>query len=377
VALSLLLLIGAGLFARSLYNAKNIDAGFRTDHLISFAIQPSLNGYSQERMRGLFERLQESISRLPGIRAVSMAEVPLLAGDNEAGSLIVEGYHPKEDEDMTSFENYVGPGYFATMGIPILAGRDFAKSDGAGAPKVVIVNQTLAKYFFGDENPLGRRIRFRRDEVGKEIVGVVKDGKSSDLKEKPRRFVYGSYSQMPMNRLTFYARTAQSPSSAIQMLRDEVRREDANLPIFDVKTMERQIDESLFLDRIVAALSAAFGALATLLATVGLYGVMAYMVVRRTREIGIRMALGADRTEVLRLVMREVVLLAVAGIGIAVLGALALGRLVESQLMGVSGHDPWVFAAATGALAFVALSAGFFPAMRAARVDPLSALRHE
>src|SRR5260370_19179203 len=189
-----------------------------------FAIQASVNGYSQERMRGLFERVQERFSRLRCMRAVPMAEVPLVAGENEAGSLIVEGYHPKEDEDMTSFENYVGPGYFATMGIPILAGRDFAKSDGAGAPKVVIVNQTLAKYFFGDENPLGRRIRFRRDEVGKEIVGVVKDGKSSDLKEKPRRFVYGSDSQKPTKPVNFHSRTAPDPSSAFPSLLDHMRR---------------------------------------------------------------------------------------------------------------------------------------------------------
>jgi predicted permease len=377
VALSLMLVIGAGLFARSLYNVKNIDAGFHTDHLISFAVQPSLNGYDQERMRSLFERLQENIARLPGIRTSSMAETALLAGDNEDTSIEIEGYHAKEDEDMNVNENKIGPGFFATLGIPLLAGRDFTKADGAKAPLAVIVNERFAKHYFGDENPIGRRIRFRREKDSVEIVGVIRDGKIVSLREKPLRCIYLPYAQAQIGYITFYARTAQEPSAAAQMLRDEVRRQDPNLPIFNMKTMENQIDESLFMDRLVAALSASFGALATLLAAVGLYGVMAYMVVRRTREIGIRMALGADRREVLRLVMKEVVVLAAVGIGIAVLASLAMGRLIQSQLLDVSARDPWVMAAATLALAVVALFAGFLPALRATRVDPLTALRYE
>jgi len=377
VALSLMLLIGAGLFARSLYNVKNIDAGFHTDHLISFAVQPSLNGYSQERMRGLFERLQENIGRLPGIRAASMAEVTLLAGDNEVTTIDIEGYHAKEDEDMNVFQNKIGPGFFATLGMPLLAGRDLTNADGPKAPQTVIVNERFAKHFFGDENPIGRRIRFSREKDSIEIVGMVRDGKIVDLREKPQRCVYLPYAQSQIGYMTFYARATQEPTAVAQMLREEVRRQDPNLPIFNVRTMERQIDESLSIDRLVAALSASFGALATLLAAVGLYGVMAYMVVRRTREIGIRMALGADRREVLRLVMKEVVVLAAVGIGIAVLASLAMGRLIQSQLLDVSARDPWVMAAATLALAAVALMAGFIPALRATRVDPLTALRYE
>ena len=377
VALSLMLLIGAGLFARSLYNVKNIDAGFHTDHLISFAVQPSLNGYSQERMRGLFERLQENIGRLPGIRAASMAEITLLAGDNEISTIDIEGYHAKEDEDMNVFQNKIGPGFFVTLGMPLLAGRDFTNADGPKAPQTVIVNERFAKHFFGDENPIGRRIRFRREKGSIEIVGVVRDGKIVDLREKPQRCVYLPYAQSQIGYMTFYARATQEPTAVAQMLREEMRRQDPNLPIFNVRTMERQIDESLSIDRLVAALSASFGALATLLAAVGLYGVMAYMVVRRTREIGIRMALGADRREVLRLVMKEVVVLAAVGIGIAVLASLAMGRLIQSQLLDVSARDPWVMAAATLSLAVVALLAGFLPALRATRVDPLTALRYE
>ena len=377
VAFSLMLLIGAGLFARSLYNVKNIDAGFHTDHLISFAVQPSLNGYSQERMRGLFERLQENIGRLPGIRAAAMSEVGLLSGDNESTSIEIQGYRAKEDEDMNVFQDKIGPGFFATLGMPLLAGRDFTNADGPKAPLAVIVNERFARHFFGDENPIGRRIQFRREKDSLEIVGVVRDGKIVELREKPLRCVYLPYAQSRVQYMTFYARTTQEPSVAAHMLREEVRRQDPNLPIFNVKTMEGQIDESLFMDRLVAALSASFGALATLLAAVGLYGVMAYMVVRRTREIGIRMALGADRREVLRLVMKEVVLLAAVGIGIAVLASLAMGRLIQSQLLDVSARDPWVMAAATLALAVVALMAGFIPALRATRVDPLTALRYE
>jgi predicted permease len=375
VALSLLLLIGAGLFARSLYNVKNINPGFPTSHLISFTVQPSLNGYTQERIRTLFQNLQADIARLPGIRAVSMAEVPVLSGDNEQSSIEIVGYRAKEDEDMVAETNHVGPGYFATMGIPLLKGRDIAESDGAGAPKVAVVNEELAKYFFPNDNPLGRRIKLKDETL--EIVGVVRNSKAIGLREKQARFFYSPYPQSPVGLMTFYARTAQDPAAVTPMLRDAVRRQDANLPIFNVTTMDGQIDESLFLDRLVAILSATFGALATLLAAVGLYGVMAYMVVRRTREIGIRMALGADRANLLRLVMKEVVLLAAVGIAIAILAALVLGRLVESQVLGVSGRDPWVIACATLALACVALSAGFLPAMRATRVDPLRALRYE
>jgi len=377
VALSLVLLIGAGLFARSLYNAKHIDIGLRQDHLIQFTIHPSLNGYTQDRMRTLFERLQDDIGRVPSVRAVSMSEQAVLSGDIEAGSIRVDGYQLKEGERLTVYENYVGPGYFATLGIPLVMGRDFTKADHAGRPLVAVVNEQFVHHFFPNENPLGRTVRFKRNDTPMEIVGVVKNSKTSDPKEQPREFLYGACFQRDLGVMTFYARTTQDPLAVAQILRDEVRRQDPNLPVFGVMTMEHQIDETLFMDRLVAALSSAFGALATLLAAVGLYGVMAFMVLRRTREIGIRMALGADRASVLALVMREVLILAGAGVLIAVPASLALGSVVQSQLLGVSSRDPLVVVAAAGILAAIAVAAGYIPAWRATRVDPLTALRYE
>jgi len=378
VALSLVLLIGAGLFARSLLNVKKIDAGFRSDHLISFTIQPAYNGYSQPRTLALYSRLYDDLAALPGIHGVTMSEIALLGGDNEMSTMRISGYQPKEDESMSINANYVGPGYLATMGISIVAGRDFTQQDTADTPRAAVINEVMAKRYFVGENPLGRQISFRRDKPAIEIVGVVRDGKHAGLREKDEPFIYFPYTQYPVTAsMTFYARTASNPISAAGMLQQQVRQLDPNLPIFNVKTMDRQIDESIFTDRLLAALSASFGVLATLLAAIGLYGVMAYMVARRTREIGIRMALGANRQDVLRLVIKEVVLLAGIGIGVALIASVVMGRVIGSQLFGISGHDPLVFVLATAGLATVALLAGYIPAIRATRVDPLIALRYE
>ena len=378
ITLSLLLLVGAGLFAHSLYNLKSLDPGFHAENLMAFSIDPSLNGYSQKRIQQLYQRLQVEIAALPGVRAVSPAEVAALTGDSTFDTVVVEGYKNKEGEDMNPNTNWVGPGYFSTMGIPLIAGREFTEKDGLGAPKVGIINQKMAHYFFGNENPIGRHFGFgAKPDI--EIVGVVQDTQTNrTLRDEVPRYDYIPYMQdESATEITFYVRTIQPPELMGNALRRAVQQMDSNLPVYDMKTMQTQVDQSLFTERLVAMLSAFFGLLATLLAAIGLYGVMAYTVARRTREIGIRMALGADRSKVVWLVMHDVAWMAAIGIGIGLPGGVALGRLVRAELFGLAPADPATLAAATLILAAVALLAGYIPARRATSVDPTTALRYE
>lgn len=381
IALSLLLLIGAGLFTRSLLNLKQLNTGYRTDHLMTFSVDPALNGYPQPQVRAFYERIREHLASLPGVQSVSMADIPVLSDSDASSNINVEGYREKEGEDMSPNRNEVGPDYFRTLGIPLVAGRDITRADTGTAPKVAVVNESMAHFFFGNSNPLGRHFGFGSGSGSKpdiEIVGVAKDGKYSRLREKMKRFVFVPYSQVKqIGRMTFYVRTAQDPVAISGALRREVQRLDSNVPIFDLKTMQDQIDELIVFDRLIALLSAFFGLLATLLAAIGLYGVMAYTVARRTREIGIRVALGADRARVIRLVIGEVAGLTAIGIAIAIPVSLALGRVVQSQLFGLSGTDPVVILIAAVVLSAIALLAGYIPAVRATRVDPIVALRYE
>jgi predicted permease len=387
VALSMLLVAGAGLFARSLYNLKTLDTGFQVDNLITFNIDPALNGYDQTRIKRFYEQALQDIRQIPGVQSASLAQVAALTGNASSRTIQVQGYEPKPDENLNPWTNEVATDYFRTMGMPLIAGREFTERDLAGAPLVAIVNESFAKYFFGDQNPIGRRFGFRvlNNPAAIEIVGVVRDSLYADMRQgttednQTPRFAYIPYQQSEeLNEMTFYVRAAGSAAAALpDQLRQTIRRADAAMPVYSMRSMERTVDEALFNERMLALLSASFGLLATVLAAIGLYGVMSYTVSRRTREIGIRIALGAERTTVVWMVLREVALLTLVGIGLGVPGALGLSRYVRSQLYGIEPSDPMTLMIAATTLAAVALFAGYLPARRAAAVQPVRALRYE
>jgi predicted permease len=380
VALSLLLLVGAGLFTRSLMNLRALDPGFEAERLFAFSVDPSLSGQDYPQRVATFQRIESELAGEPGVASVGAAEVALLTNSNSSSTVRVEGYEPKEGEDMNPNFNFVSPGFFSTLAMPIVAGRDLDESDVEKSPRVAVVNEVFARYFYKDQNPIGRRFGLGRRDKGfdVEIVGVVRDGKAATMREEQNRFVYVPFTQEPnVGGLTYYVRSTVEPDSFAAQIKRAVARVDAGLPVTNLKTMQAQIGESLFVERMVAVLSAAFGALATILAAIGLYGVMSYAVTMRTREIGLRVALGADQRSVLLLVLREVAILAGIGIAIGLPLGLGAGKVIEAQLFGLSWRDPLAFAIATLSLVTTAFVAGLVPALRAARVDPMTALRYE
>jgi len=378
VALSLLLLVGAGLFTRSLMNLRDLDPGFRSRQLLAISVDPSLNGYPLEERQALLGRIRDDLAAEPGVRSVGLAEVPLMTNSDWSSTVKVEGYESKEGEDMNPYFNGVSTAFFTTLGQPLVAGRDLLDSDALGAPRVAVVNEVFARYFFGDGEAVGRHFSFGRDGLDVEIVGVVRDGLQGTLREEPRRNVYVPWSQsQSLGGVTFYVRSEVEPTALADRARAVVREADPALPISDLKTLEHQIVESLFVERLVAALSAAFGLLATLLAGLGLYGVMSQAVALRTREIGVRVALGARRRDVLLLVLGEVALLTGSGVLLGLPGGYGLGRLIEAQLYGVTAADSLTFGLAVGVLLFASFLAGYLPAVRAAGLDPMRALRSE
>ncbi|MEO7133820.1 MAG: FtsX-like permease family protein, partial [Vicinamibacterales bacterium] len=380
IAMSMALLVPAGLFAKSLFNISRVDLGLNADHMVVFGISPELNSYTTERTRQLFERLEDELSTIPGVTSVVAAIVPVLAGDNWGNSLVVEGFQAGPDTNTNASFNGVGPGYFKTMGIPLMSGREFTRADAFGAPKVAIVNQAFAKKFNLGDNPVGKRFGLGGGE-GKldiEIVGMARDAKYSDVKDAPPPQYFLPYRQEErLGYGYFYVRTATPPDQMLATIPAVVRKLDAGLPLEELKTMETQIRENVGQDRVISTLSMAFAVLATVLAAIGLYGVLAYTVAQRTREFGLRMALGADGAAVRGLVMKQVVRMAVVGgvVGMAI--AIGVGRLAKSMLFEMEGHDPMVLTAATFALVLVALGAGFIPALRASQTDPMTALRYE
>lgn len=379
VALSFLLLFGAGLFVRSLQNLQETETGFRDmDNLVTFRLSPAQNGYDAPRSVQLYRDLVERLRAMPGVKSAAVASVSVLAGDEWDSSISVEGHQAKDGEDMQAFMNSLSPGYFATMGTPILEGRDFEERDRQEKATVAIVNQKFARHYFGEKSAIGRHFGFGGGPGTKldiEIVGVVADQLYEGPREGVRRQAFiPNYGK---NSVAVYVRTALPSASMFAAVRREVRALDAGLPVYQMKTLRGQLDQTLLTERLIALLSAGFGLLATLLAAIGLYGVMAFVVSRRTKELGLRMALGASRGGVLWIVMREVLGLVAIGLAVGIPAAFGAGRYVTSQLYGVEGGDPAVALLAVGVLAVVAGLAGFVPAQRASRIDPMLALRYE
>jgi putative ABC transport system permease protein len=380
VAFTMLLLAGAGLFMRSLWNLRNQDLGLKTDNVITFSIQPSLNGYDTPRSIALFDQLRARLAALPGVRSVGTGDVPTLSGDDEGSNITAEGGPQLAEELQDVDHDAVSAGYFSTLGIPLLSGREFTEGDGATSPKVAIASEAMVKRFFPGRNPLGAHFAFGGGKVKPdiEIVGVVKDVKQEHVSSAIQPYVYIPYAQRPkLTGMTFYVRSTQDPLLLGSTFEGAVRELDANLPVYDVKTMERVVEEDLFSARMVAVLSASFAGLAALLAALGIYGVLAYVVVQRTREIGIRMALGAMAGQVRLLIVREVGSMVLIGVGVGLPLAYGLARLSESLLFGVHASDPAVYLAGLGLIGLIALAACLLPARRATRIDPLVALRYQ
>jgi predicted permease len=377
VALSLVLLIGAGLFTRTLRNLQSLEAGFNRENLVTFGLDPKLNNYPGAQLAQLYQRLLERVEAIPGVRSATLSHYPVLGGSRNDASISVQGQTPQPGEDRRALVNEVAANFLETLEVPILRGRGLTLQDDERAPKVAVINQALARRYFGNEDPIGQRFGLGGLETSGqiEIVGVAKDAKYFDLRGEMPPTVYLPYFQNPASNAYFVVRTTGEPTAMIALIRQTVREIDSSLPLSSLHTVRQQVESGWAQERLFASLSGFFGLLALLLASIGLYGVMAYGVARRTNEIGIRMALGAQAQDVIRLVLRESLMLVALGVGIGLATALATTRLIASQLFGLTPMDPLTITLATLLLAGVAGLAGYLPARRASRVDPLVALR--
>ena len=381
IALSLLLLIGAGLFVRTLRNLQSVDLGFTAEHLLGFNVNPRLAGYQPDQVNALNPRILETLAALPGVRAVAATDDADLSGNDDNGSIRIVGYNARDDEDMQAEQPWVTPQYFATMQVPLLAGRPFSDQDNVGTESVAIVNASFAQHYFGNpQAALGRVVNFGsvQEPMNTTIVGVVGDTKHSGVRAPVRRTVYHAlFQSTEPNFVTFVLRTWQPPTAIEGTVRTAMQQLDSKLALGKLRTMDDQIADNLSSERLVAMLAVSFGVLAVLLAAIGLYGVLAYSTAQRTREIGIRMALGAARGSVVRMVIGDVLWLAGISVVITVPLSLLLSGMIRSQLYNVSSYDPLSLALGVVMVTLVVLLAALLPARRAASVDPMKALRTE
>jgi predicted permease len=378
VMVSAVLLIPTGLFLKSLVNLMHVDLGMKTENVIGFSVSPALNGYQQEQTHALFERIESEMAAIPGAKGVAAALVPLIAGNNWGTDVTIAGAKETKGDNNSRF-NEVGPGFFGKMGIPLISGREFTESDSAAGPKVAVVNETFVRRFLEGRSPLG--VQFSGNSgpaTDITIVGVVKDSHYSSVKDAAPPLFYRPWRQdKQLNGLYFYVRSALPQKQMVPEIRRMMASLDRDLPLEDLRTLDEQIRMNVQQDRIVLQLAAVFAVLATALAMLGLYGVMAHSVTRRTREIGIRMALGAEPGRIRGMVMRELLWILIAGLVTGVPAAMLLARYTETQLFGVKARDLMVVVSAVLALTVTAIAAGYLPARRASRVNPLEALRYE
>ncbi len=377
VALSLPLLVSAVLMVKTLQNLRAVDTGFAKENVLFATVNPALNGYSPEQSLNFYNDLLLRTRALPGVTSASLAsDTPISGGWDQLG-IVAEGYTPREGERTSSDMTVISNDYFKVLAIPLLSGRDFNEQDRLGSPKVVIVNEKMARYFFGNTDVLGKRIGIH-GTPDMTIVGVVKDAQYVDLRRSLRRHFYMPAAQEEqLTNLTLHVKTSTDPNVVAESLRAELKAIDPHLPLYNVKTLSTEIDQSLIQERLVTWLSSAFGVLATLLTALGLYGVLTFSVARRTREIGIRVALGAQRRDVFRLIMIRGIVLAGVGVAVGLGVSFVLSRYIASLLFGVTPNNPFTLAFVSLGLIAVALVACYLPARRATKVDPLIALRYE